>query len=44
VIAELEGPFSLVTSDRGLRERVGRKAEGVIGGGSFLRDIAAVPS
>jgi hypothetical protein len=44
VIAELEGPFTLVTSDRGLRERVGKKAERFIGGGSFLREIAAVPS
>jgi len=43
VIAELEGPFTLVTSDRGLRERVGQKAERFIGGGSFLREIAAVP-
>jgi hypothetical protein len=42
VIAELEGPFTLVTSDRGLRERVGKKAERFIGGGSFLREIAAV--
>ena len=44
VIAELEGPFTLVTSDRGLRERVGQKAERLIGGGSFLREIAAVPN
>jgi hypothetical protein len=44
VIAELEGSFTLVTSDRGLRERVGRKAERLIGGGSFLREIAAVPN
>jgi hypothetical protein len=44
VIAELGGPFTLVTSDRGLRERVGTKAERVVGGGSFLREIAAVPS
>jgi hypothetical protein len=44
VIAKLEGPFTLVTSDRGLRERVGQKAERLIGGGSFLREIAAVPS
>jgi hypothetical protein len=42
VIAELEGPFTLVTSDRGLRERVGEKAEKVIGGGSFLRELEAV--
>jgi hypothetical protein len=44
VIAELEGPFTLVTSDRGLRERVGQNAERLIGGGSFLREIAAVPN
>jgi hypothetical protein len=31
-----------VTSDRGLRERVGEKAERFIGGGSFFREIAAV--
>jgi hypothetical protein len=36
-IAELEGPFWLVSSDRGLRERVGDRAEKIIGGGSFLR-------
>ena len=44
VIAELAGPFTLVTSDRELRERVGQKAERFIGGGSFLREIAAVPN
>jgi hypothetical protein len=37
VIAELEGPFWLVSSDRGLRERVRDRAEKIIGGGSFLR-------
>lgn len=42
VIAELEGPFWLATSDRALRERVGRRAEKVLGGGSFLRDLEAV--
>ena len=42
VIAELDGPFWLVTSDRGLRERVGDKAERIIGGGSFLRELEAV--
>ena len=36
VIAELEGPFRLVSSDRGLRERVGARAERHVGGGSFL--------
>ena len=43
VIAELAGPFWLATSDRALRERVGERAERVIGGGSFLREIATVP-
>jgi hypothetical protein len=38
VIAELEGPFWLVSSDRGLRERVRDSADKVIGGGSFLRN------
>jgi hypothetical protein len=32
-------PWWLVTSDRGLRERVGRAPERVIGGGSFVRSI-----
>jgi hypothetical protein len=42
VIAELEGPFWLATSDRALRERVGAKAERVLGGGSFLRELEAL--
>jgi hypothetical protein len=42
VIAELPGPFWLATSDRALRERVGDRAEHVLGGGSFLREIATV--
>jgi hypothetical protein len=37
VIAELEGPFALVSSDRGLHERVRDRAEKIVGGGSFLR-------
>jgi hypothetical protein len=37
VIAELEVPFWLVSSDRGLRERVRDRATKIIGGGSFLR-------
>ena len=42
VIAELEGPFWLVSSDRGLRERVQDRAVKIIGGGSFLRnDLSA---
>jgi rRNA-processing protein FCF1 len=32
-----EGRYWLVTSDRGLRERVAPRAERVIGGGSFLQ-------
>lgn len=42
VIAELEGPFWLATSDRALRDRVGSKAEKFIGGGSFLRELKEV--
>ena len=42
VIAELDGPFWLVSSDRGLRERVAGRAEKLIGGGSFLRELEAV--
>ena len=37
--AELDGPYWLVTSDRGLRERAGGRAERVIGGGTFLRGL-----
>jgi hypothetical protein len=32
-------PYWLVTSDRGLRERVGRSAERVLGGGGFAREL-----
>ena len=39
VIAELEGPFTLVTSDRALRERVGGRADRTFGGGSFLHEL-----
>jgi hypothetical protein len=31
--------YWLVTSDRGLRDRAGARAERVIGGGSFLRQL-----
>jgi rRNA-processing protein FCF1 len=37
--AKLDGPYWLVTSDRGLRERAGKRAERVIGGGSFAREL-----
>lgn len=39
VIAGLDGPFWLVSSDRGLRDRVEGRAERLLGGGSFLRDL-----
>ena len=42
VIASLDGPFTLVTSDRGLRDRAAGKAERVLGGGSFLRELETV--
>jgi hypothetical protein len=42
--AELDGPYWLVTSDRGLRDRVARKAERVIGGGKFARELRAKSS
>jgi rRNA-processing protein FCF1 len=37
--AELDGPYWLVTSDRGLRERAAARAERVIGGGLFAREL-----
>jgi hypothetical protein len=37
--AELEPPIWVVTSDRELRERVRERAERVIGGGSFAREL-----
>ena len=35
----LDRPWWLVTSDRGLRERVGDRPERIVGGGSFVRTI-----
>ena len=35
----LEGPYWLVTSDRQLRERAGGRAERIVGGGAFLREL-----
>ena len=35
----LDRPWWLVTSDRGLRERVADAPERVVGGGSFVRTI-----
>lgn len=36
---ELEDPYWLVTSDRGLRARAAERAERTIGGGAFLREL-----
>jgi hypothetical protein len=36
-------PYWLVTSDRELRRRAGAGAERTIGGGSFLRELVALP-
>ncbi len=38
-LAEAGEPFWLVTSDRELRGRAGSRAERVIGGGSFAREL-----
>lgn len=38
--AALDAPYWLVTSDRELRERAGGRAERVIGGGTFARELA----
>jgi predicted RNA-binding protein with PIN domain len=35
-------PYTLVTSDRELRQRAGTAANRVIGGGSFARELAAL--
>jgi hypothetical protein len=37
--ADLDSPYWLVTSDRGLRERVAAEADRVIGGGAFAREL-----
>jgi hypothetical protein len=42
--ADAEGPYWLVTSDRGLRERAGARAERIIGGGAFARLLRDLPT
>ena len=37
--AGLAGPYWLVTSDRELRGRAGGRAERIVGGGSFVREL-----
>jgi hypothetical protein len=39
LVKELEPPVWVVTSDRGLRERVRGHAERILGGGSFAREL-----
>jgi len=39
LVTSLEGPLWVVTSDRGLRARVGDRADRIVGGGSFARSI-----
>jgi hypothetical protein len=39
LVRELEAPVWVVTSDRELRERVRERAERLIGGGSFAREL-----
>jgi hypothetical protein len=38
-VGMLEPPVWVVTSDRGLRDRIGDRAERIIGGGSFAREL-----
>jgi predicted RNA-binding protein with PIN domain len=38
-VRELEPPVWVVTSDRGLRQRVSDRTERLIGGGSFAREL-----
>jgi predicted RNA-binding protein with PIN domain len=42
LVRELEAPVWVVTSDRELRERVRERAERLIGGGSFARELQAL--
>jgi hypothetical protein len=39
LVNEIDPPVWVVTSDRGLRDRVSDRAERIIGGGSFARDL-----
>lgn len=39
LVKELELPVWVVTSDRGLRDRVRAHADRIIGGGSFAREL-----
>jgi predicted RNA-binding protein with PIN domain len=39
MVEEADSPVWVVTSDRGLRERVAQQAERILGGGSFVREL-----
>lgn len=39
LVTELEPPVWVVTSDRGLRDRVREHADRIIGGGTFAREL-----
>ena len=39
LVDELEGPVWVVTSDRGLRERLSGRVDRIIGGGRFARSL-----
>jgi hypothetical protein len=39
LVNEIDPPVWVITSDRDLRDRVGDRAERIIGGGSFARDL-----
>jgi hypothetical protein len=41
-VGTVEPPVWVVTSDRGLRERIGDRADRIIGGGSFARELRAL--
>lgn len=38
-VRELAEPYTLVTSDRELRERAGANAARIVGGGAFVREL-----
>jgi hypothetical protein len=38
-LADAGEPYWLVTSDRELRDRAGKRAEKIVGGGSFAREL-----
>jgi predicted RNA-binding protein with PIN domain len=39
-VRDLEPPVWVVTSDRGLRERIAEHTERLVGGGSFARELS----